>query len=302
MSITGIVLEPKRFAVHDGPGIRTTVFLKGCPLHCIWCHNPESISPEPQLAYYAHKCIGCGECVPACPREAHSMSGDGHEFKRNSCTACGTCETACLGKALKLYGKRMSPEELVALALEDRIFYEQSGGGVTLSGGEPLFQPEFCLELLKQLHAAGLHTALDTCCFVSRSSLEAALPVTDIFLVDFKHSDSAEHRKLTGQGNETILGNLRFLSEKKAEIEIRIPFVPGCNDSDANMEQTGEFLGGLNIKSVKLLPYHALARTKYLSVGMRDTMPQVEPPAKERIARAVEILRNHGVNARSGTE
>lgn len=302
MSITGIILEPKRFAVHDGPGIRTTFFLKGCPLRCIWCHNPESVPPHPELAYYAHKCIRCGECVSICPNGAHSMREEKHEFHRSLCTACGKCERACLGRALRLYGKRITPEEATALALEDRAFYEQSGGGVTLSGGEPLFQPEFCLELLKQLKTAGVHTALDTCCFVPRTALEAVLPVTDVFLVDFKHADSSEHRKLTGQGNELILDNLHFLSERGAEIEIRIPFVPGCNDSDENMERTGEILGGLNVKSVKLLPYHDLARTKYASLGRTDTMPHAKPPSPDRIAHAVRLLRARHVNARSGTE
>ena len=302
MNITGIVLEPKRFAVHDGPGIRTTFFLKGCPLHCLWCHNPESLSPQPELAYYAHKCLHCGECSAVCPSGSHSMQGDEHHFKRSTCTVCGLCEAACLGRALRLYGKRITPEEAVALALEDRIFYEQSGGGVTLSGGEPLFQAEFCLELLKQFKAVGLHTALDTCCFVPRPALEAVLPVTDRFLVDFKHADSSEHRKLTGQGNERILDNLRFLSERGAEIEIRIPFVPGCNDSDENMERTGELLGELKIESVKLLPYHALARSKYAAVERKDTMPETEAPSPEQIAHAAAILRNHHLNACSGTE
>ena len=302
MSITGIILEPKRFAVHDGPGIRTTFFLKGCPLRCLWCHNPESILPEPEQAYYEHKCIRCGECVSACPNGAHSMREEKHEFHRNLCTACGKCERACLGRALRLYGKRITPEEATALALEDRAFYEQSGGGVTLSGGEPLFQPEFCLELLKQLKRAGLHTALDTSCFVPRTALEAALPVTDLFLVDFKHADSSEHRKLTGQGNELILDNLHFLSERGAEIEIRIPFVPGCNDSNENMERTGELLGHLNLQSVKLLAYHDLARSKYAAVGKTDTMPHTSPPPPERIAHAADLLRKHHLDARSGAE
>ena len=302
MSITGIILEPKRFAVHDGPGIRTTFFLKGCPLRCLWCHNPESILPEPELAYYAHKCIRCGECVSACPNGAHSMRGEKHEFHRSLCAACGKCERACLGRALRLYGKRITPEDAVALALEDQAFYEQSGGGVTLSGGEPLFQPEFCLELLKQLKRAGLHTALDTCCFVPRTALEAVLPATDLFLVDFKHADPTEHRKLTGQGNERILENLRFLSGQNAAIEIRIPFVPGCNDSDENMERTGELLRHLNIQSVKLLAYHDLARSKYAAVGKADTMPHTSPPSPERIAHAVDLLRKHHLNAHSGSE
>lgn len=302
MSTTGILLDPKRFAVHDGPGIRTTFFLKGCPLKCIWCHNPESISTKPQLAYYAHKCIHCGECTTVCPAEAHTMLEGKHVFESARCKVCGTCEPGCLGNALKLYGQRMTVEDALKIALEDCAFYRESGGGVTLSGGEPLIQTEFSLEFLAALKKAGIHTALDTCCFVPREALQAALPVTDLFLVDFKHADSAEHRKLTGQPNERILDNLRFLSESGAKIEIRIPFVPGCNDSDANMEASGRFLGALNIECVKLLPYHSLARTKYASLGMPDTMPHVDAPADDPLHRAAAILKQYGLNARSGRE
>ena len=231
------------------------------------------------------------------------MRNGTHEFRRSACRACGRCESACLGRALRLYGRTVTPEKAVELALEDRAFYEQSGGGVTLSGGEPLFQPEFCLELLRQLRNAGLHTALDTCAFVAREALEAALPSTGLFLVDFKHADSAEHRKLTGQGNEPILDNLRFLSEHGAKIEIRIPFVPGCNDSERDLEASGRFLSSLNnVQCVKLLPYHSLARSKYAALGMVDTMPRVESPSDAALHHAAEILKQYGLNARSGRD
>lgn len=303
MNKTGILLDPKRFAVHDGPGIRTTFFLKGCPLHCIWCHNPESISAAPRLACYAHKCLHCGECVSLCPRHAHALREKKHEFLPDLCNACGVCEPECPGGALKLYGRNVSVEEVLGIALEDRPFYQESGGGVTLSGGEPLMQPEFTLAFLSALKENGIHTALDTCCFVSQEILRTVLPATDLFLVDFKHADSAEHRKLTGQPNEPVRNNLRFLSEHGAEIEIRIPFVPGCNDSDANMEATGQFLGSLRgITCVRLLPYHSLARTKYKALGLPDTMPRTEPPDDERLRRAAAILNRYGLNARSGRE
>lgn len=303
MSVTGVLLDPKRFAVHDGPGVRTTFFLKGCPLKCIWCHNPESISPRPQMAYYAHKCIGCGECVTCCPEKAHTFRGETHEFDPSRCRVCGACEAACLGGAMKLYGKRIPVEEAMETARLDLVYYRESQGGVTLSGGEPLMQPEFSLAFLEALKREKIHTAFDTSCFGSQEVLKEALSLVDLFLVDFKHADPEVHRKLTGQSNERILENLRFLSEKGARIEIRIPFVPGCNDSVENLEATGRILGSLRgILCVKLLPYHALARTKYASLGMPDTMPQADSPDDDALHRAAAVLERFGLRARSGRE
>ena len=302
MSISGVLLDTKRFAVHDGPGIRTAFFTKGCPLKCIWCHNPESTGGAPQMGHYANLCRNCGSCDRICPAGAQQSSSGGHVFNVAICRACGKCEEICPGSAMKLYGKTVTVEEALALALEDRDFYEESGGGITVSGGEPLIQKEFTLALLKVVRDEKIHTALDTCAFVPRSALEEALDVTDMFLVDFKHADAEAHRRLTGQPNELIKSNLTFLSEKGAKIEIRIPFVPGCNDSDENMEQTGAFLGKLNITAVKLLPYHVLARNKYAALRMPDTMPDAESPSEEKISRAAEILKSYGLNARSGRE
>ena len=176
------IFEIKRFAVHDGDGIRTTVFFKGCPLKCVWCHNPEGIFMKPSLAYYAHKCIGCGECVNVCLQNAHKMTENEHIFERESCIGCGACESACLGEALTLYGRETSAEELLPKLLEDKEFYENSGGGVTLSGGECLLQADFCAALLKALKENGIHTAVDTCGFVSREAFDKVIPYTDVFL------------------------------------------------------------------------------------------------------------------------
>ncbi len=301
MSTIGKLLEVKRFAVHDGPGIRTTLFLKGCPLHCLWCHNPESIASRPQLAYYAHKCIHCGECTAVCPTGAHTMKNGKHVFDRTRCRVCGKCETVCLGKALRFYGSQVTVEEALNLALEDRDFFG-ADGGVTLSGGEPLVQPEFCFELLTALKREGIDTAVDTCGCVGWEVLEKMLPVTDWFLVDFKHPDSATHKKLTGQGNELILANLRRLSEEGAWIEIRIPLVPGCNDSEPDLRAAGEILGKLRIERVKILPYHDMARSKYAALGMPDTLPDVVPPNDAALHRAVAILCEYGLNAVSGKD
>jgi len=301
MNTIGNVLEIKRFAVHDGPGIRSTLFLKGCPLHCLWCHNPESLASRPQLACYAHKCINCGECAAVCPTGAHSMVDGRHVFDRAKCRACGKCEAVCLGKALRLYGTRMTVEEAVNLLLEDRDFFGVDGG-VTLSGGEPLVQPEFCFELLTALKREGINTAVDTCGDVEWDVFAKILPVTDHFLFDFKQADSALHRKLTGRGNERILANLQRLSDAGAWIEIRIPLVPGCNDSEVDLRAVGAILGKLRIERVKILPYHSMARSKYAALDMPDTLPRVDPPDDAAIQRAVAILREFGVNAVSGKE
>ena len=297
-----LITDIKRFAVHDGPGIRTTLFLKGCPLKCIWCHNPESIGGRPQLAWYAHRCTACGECVTICPEHAREMKNGIPVRNPGKCRFCGLCEKECPGRALKIYGTEISLDDAVNLVMEDAPFYRECGGGVTVSGGEPLLQKAFTIAFLRRLKEKGVHTALDTCAAVPWESLEEALPVADLFLVDFKHSDPERHRELTGLSNERILKNLKSLSERGANIEIRIPFVPGCNDDDENMERTGRFLGKLDVRYVRLLPYHDLARSKYAALGMKDTMPAAESPGEDRIRHAADILKKFGVNAHSGRE
>lgn len=297
-----LLLDPKRMAVHDGPGIRTTFFFKGCSLKCRWCHNPESISPVPQMGFFDHKCIGCAECVNVCEAHAHIVTDGVHHFDRERCTVCGACEDECVGQAMKLYGRRITLEEAVRIALEDESFYRESGGGVTISGGEPLLQIDFAEAFLKELKQQKIHTAVDTCAHVPTEFIQRVMPVSDLFLVDFKHADPQEHKHLTGSDNTLICRNLEMLSGSGAAIEIRIPLVPGCNDSTENLHATGEFLGKLNIQCVRILPYHDLARGKYRAVDTIDTMPQVEPPSDEQLSAAVEILRQYGVNARSGKE
>lgn len=226
MEATGLLMDVKRFAVHDGPGIRTTLFLKGCPLTCIWCHNPEGIYGRPQLAYYAHKCITCGECAGVCPRHAHAMTAQGHVLDRDACAACGACEEACLGEALKLYGRSITVDQAVQIAMEDVDFYAEKGG-VTLSGGEPLLQRGFTAAFLEQIKRRGVHTAVDTCGCVPWEAFESVLPYTDLFLYDIKHIDPRAHQRLTGKTNEAILRNIRRLSDVGARIEVRLPLVPG---------------------------------------------------------------------------
>ena len=296
--ITGLLLEPKRFAIHDGPGIRTTLFFKGCVLKCIWCHNPESISALKKLGYYDYKCISCGECADICPVNAHILRGGKHNFQHSLCTACGKCEDACPGNALKLYGKVTTVDEAMKIVLADAAFYQQSNGGVTLSGGEPLMQIDFAVALLKELKKASIHTAVDSCGNVATDCFDKVLPYTDMFLIDFKHADSGEHKKLTGSGNELICKNLQWLSEHGARIEIRIPVVPECNDSVENMEMTADFLGRLQLEAVRLLPYHSLAGSKYRAVNMKNTMPEVPAPSSGTLARFAEILQKRDITVK----
>ena len=282
------IFDVKRFAVHDGEGIRTTVFIKGCPMKCFWCHNPEGIYSDPQIAYYKDKCIACGECVFVCPVDAHRMFEAGHSLLREKCIFCGKCEEVCLGGALKLYGKKMSPDEVLPLLLMDKDFYS-GGGGVTFSGGECLCQPDFCAELLKKLKENGINTAVDTCGFVPRESIDKVIPYTDIFLYDIKAIDEAVHIKGTGQSNKLILENLKYLDARSVPVEIRIPFIPGFNDDQ--IKKIASFLRPLkNIKSIKVLPYHDMARSKYAALDMTDTLPY-RLPKTEEIKEAESLLK-----------
>jgi len=282
------IFEIKRFAVHDGDGIRTTVFFKGCPLECVWCHNPEGLSFKPELAYHENKCVNCGECVDVCPVGAHRIIDGKHVFIREKCVNCGKCEGECLGNALKLYGREMSVDEVLSEVLVDKEFYLSSGGGVTLSGGECLSQSDFCLELLKKLKENNIHTAVDTCGYVKRKDLEKVVPFTDVFLFDIKAIDESVHKKCTSRSNKIILENLKYLSELNKKIEIRVPFVPDYNDKEPL--KILEFLKELkNVRNVKVLPYHNLAGSKCQALGRINTLPK-RLPLTEDIQRVEELF------------
>ena len=291
----GFIFDIKHFAVHDGPGIRTTVFFKSCPLKCVWCHNPESISHKKQLGYLAHKCVGCGKCADVCPTGAHTLDTEHrHHFDRQKCIACGKCTTVCHAKALSLYGRYMDADTIITELLEDADFYECSGGGVTLSGGECLMQADFCSELLAKLKERRIHTAVDTCGFVSRSALELVMPYTDLFLYDVKAFDEEAHIRCTGRPNSLILENLLYLTHSGNDVEIRIPCVPGMNLDQ--MAKIGSFLNGLDhITGVRLLPYHNFAGTKYKSLDMENTLPE-RLPTDEEMERAKICIASFGLN------
>ena len=290
----GKIFEIKRFAVHDGDGIRTTVFFKGCSLKCLWCHNPEGLSSKAELAYFPHKCIACGECLSACPTGAHTLVNGAHHFDRARCIACGRCADGCLGNALTLYGKEYTVDELLPLLLKDKEFYQNSGGGVTLSGGECLLQADFCAELLKELKSYGVHTAVDTCGQVAKGALEKVFPYTDVFLYDVKAFDGGVHKRCTGQGNDLILENLVWLSERGAAMEIRIPLVPDFNEKE--LDGIGGFLSRLRgITKVRLLPYHNFAGAKYEALGLENTLPQ-RLPTQNEITMYENTLKKYGLN------
>ena len=288
-------IDVKRFAVHDGPGIRTTLFLKGCSLRCIWCHNPESRLPQPELAIHYPKGTGCGECAKFC--SCHKITAGEHEFDRARCKACGNCEEVCPAEALELFGRSMTVDEAAENLLEDRIFYAD-GGGITLSGGEPLLQSAFCAELLARMKSEKIHCAVDTCGNVPWSAFEAVLPYPDMFLYDFKCADPEKHRRLTGARNDLLLENLKKLDGTGKDIEIRMVMVPGLTMGEADLRGAGEFLSRLrNVSAVRLLAYHSLARSKFKAVGHPDTMPEAESPNEEALEKCAELLRSYSINA-----
>ncbi|MBE5751278.1 MAG: glycyl-radical enzyme activating protein [Clostridiales bacterium] len=289
----GKIFEIKRFSVHDGDGIRTTVFFKGCSLKCAWCHNPESFTFSSELAFFQEKCAHCGTCVAVCPQNAHTIQDGKHVFSREKCTACGACISVCPNAALQLFGKEVTVDELLSELLEDKAFYDTTNGGVTLSGGECLLQADFCAELLKRLKENGVHTAVDTCGFVPRTEIDKILPYTDVFLYDMKAYDENVHIRCTGKSNAVILDNLRYISKRGVAIEIRIPFVPTYNDKE--IESIGNFLREVEgIRKVKVLPYHNLAASKYTALGKRNDLPQTIP-TETQLEYARNVLRAYGL-------
>ena len=289
--LTARYFAVKRFAVHDGPGVRTTLFLKGCSLRCAWCHNPEGIASGPELAFHEMKCSLCGACARVCRN--HRVAAGRHDFDRAGCSACGKCVGACPSGALELFGMSITVAEAAKQLLADKVFYSE-GGGVTVSGGEPLLQSGFCAALFGRLKRAGVHCAADTSGNVPWSAFEQILPVTDMFLYDLKAADEDTHLRYTGCGNRLILDNLRRLDRTGREIEVRMPLVPGVNMDDGALRCAGELLAPLeNVKRVRLLGYHDFARSKYRAIGAEDTMPHVAQPDEEALRRAAAVLEEY---------
>ena len=296
--MTGRIFDIQRFCIHDGPGIRTTVFLKGCPLRCKWCCNPESNSPDPQLSVMAENCIGCKACLPVCKGEALALDGARKVvIDRRRCTACGDCPPVCDPKALEMVGRNASVEEVMEVVLRDRDYYQASGGGMTLSGGEPLFQPAFSKALLEAAKAAGLHTVVETSGFADGAVLERFLPVVDLFLYDYKETDPALHQAFVGQSNAPILANLKRLHASGARILLRCPMIPEFNARKEHLDGIARTSAELpRLVGVELLAYHRLGISKLQRFGFPPRMPEsVKPPDPETVRRWNAYLAKKGV-------
>ncbi len=284
----GLIFNIQRYSIHDGPGIRTTVFLKGCPLRCFWCQNPESQEMKPELLLDRSRCSSCGRCAEVCPSSVNVLIGDRIKMHRDKCRGCGECADACPNGARKLSGKWVTAEEVMDEILRDKVFYDNSGGGVTLSGGEPLMQADFCLQLLRRCKEEGLNTALDTCGYAPEQTLMNVLAFTDLVLYDMKCLDTAKHRNATGRSNELILKNAKIIAQSK-EMHFRIPLVPGFNDSEEEIRDIAMYvrkeLGRFNIN---LHAYNTLGEGKYDRLDRPNV--RLVPQSDEDVEKLKEIL------------
>jgi len=299
--ITGCVFNIERFATRDGPGIRTTVFLKGCPLRCLWCSNPESMKPSPQLFHFEHLCQRCYRCVEVCPNKATTVTPEGAIIiDRKLCEACGKCVEVCPSRAREISGKLMTIEEVLDEVKKDILFYRNSGGGVTASGGEPTHQPEFLWHFFKKCQQSAIHTCLDTCGFVRTEVLKRVLEHTNLVLYDIKHLDATRHKELTGVDNGLILENARMVAAQGKPMIIRVPLIPEHNDSEENIKALAEFMAELGLTRIDILPYHALGRDKYYRLGTEYKLSELKPHDSKRVEEIKATLESDGLEVGVG--
>ena len=296
----GLVLNIMHFALHDGPGIRTTVFLKGCPLHCWWCHNPESQRHETEVIYFEERCVRSGDCVRACPHGALHLEPEGLIQDPRLCQHCAECVSACSSSARELAGRWMTVPDGMAEVSKDQVFFDESGGGITVSGGEPLMQAAFVESLLAACRARRIRTVLDTCGWADASVLLRIRENVDLFFYDLKVMDSEKHRHFTGMTNDVILQNLRMLAERGSAVVVRVPVIPGVNDDTDNVDALSGFLMPLGLREVDLLPYHRFGSDKYRRLHLPYGMEGVVPPSDEQIEALAVRLRRDGFTVRVG--
>jgi pyruvate formate lyase activating enzyme len=301
MEPKGLVFDIKRYAIHDGPGIRTTVFLKGCMLKCPWCQNPEGIASGREIVWRAERCLGCHACREICPHDAISFTSSGLNVERSLCDLCGRCATACYPHALQLIGQEITVAEVMQVAEKDIVFYDQSGGGVTFSGGEPLMQPDFMMACLKACRERRIHTALDTSGYVTPETLMQIADHVDLFLWDLKIMDEAKHRQMTGVPNGQILDNLRMVSRSGRKIIVRFSLIPGINDDDTNLLELGRFAARLeDTERLDILPYHRAYLDKFRRLGRAAEPFEAQPPSTEALCRVSERLAGFGLKTHIG--
>ncbi len=299
---TGLIFDIKKFAINDGPGIRLTVFFKGCNLACKWCHNPESISPKVQKMYNAKKCIGAVKCIENCPNDALKMTSEGIVTDYNICNLCGKCAEVCPTKAFEMLGSEIPISELMKKIDNEAIFFDQSGGGVTFSGGEPLMHADYLIEALKECGKRMYHRVVDTTAFAKLETVLEVAKHTELFLIDLKVMDSAKHKEFTAVGNEKILSNIMELAKTNCEIIFRIPLIKGVNTSEENIRETAIFINSLegNRKAINLLPCHNIAENKHMKLGNLTKSNVFEAPSNIETEKIISIFENFGITATVG--